>query len=245
MTLRDNPAAPGARHRGQREWRLLRGRRHTEQQPARETRPLGEREVQLPRKGKDTVHENPFNAAYLQRLKDHDPETEAHYAGYFRLRLRMKLRGRWLQDSDIEDVIQDTLLRGLKAIYEDKVRSPESFGAFISHTCDNVLFEKQRIDRPLDQIDLEAFDPPDGRSSLEVLLLRKERRKIVERVLKEDLNARDRNFLRARFFDGLTAQQMCERFDSDCPATMRVTLHRACLKFEEACKKRGLDFFRG
>jgi DNA-directed RNA polymerase specialized sigma24 family protein len=45
---------------------------------------------------------------------------------------------------DIEDVVQETLTRFLRAIRDDQIRNPESVGAFLSGICNNVIQEYRR-----------------------------------------------------------------------------------------------------
>jgi RNA polymerase sigma factor (sigma-70 family) len=179
----------------------------------------------------------PFSAEYLRLLKVHDPATEAHFDAYFRARLWMKLGGYRLQESDRRDVIQETLLRVVKAVQNDQVRSPEAFGGFVNGVCRNVLSEYWHPqDLSVDEIDL-----PDPTESAETRLLNEERKKQVETVL-NGLKRKDRNLLRAKLFDELNSEEISVRFGVKSPSHLRLLLHRARKEFAKACKKAGLDF---
>lgn len=70
-----------------------------------------------------------------------DPDTIDRY----RCKLRYKVcyhLGSFCQD--VEDVVQETLTRYLRAIRDDKIRNPESIGAFLSGICNNVILEYRR-----------------------------------------------------------------------------------------------------
>src|SRR5262252_8556856 len=55
-----------------------------------------------------------FDEAYLQRLREGDPSTEAHFVAYFSQLLRLKLRARYLTPEVVEDLSQETFSRVLK-----------------------------------------------------------------------------------------------------------------------------------
>jgi RNA polymerase sigma factor (sigma-70 family) len=183
--------------------------------------------------------ENIFNEEYLQRLRDHDPLTEAHFYCQFRSRLKVKLGGRGLQDSDIRDIIQETFMRTLNAVHEHKIESPQALGGYVSGVCDNILYEKYN-DRARSHVNVDAVDIPDEGEELEDRVYREERRKLVEMVL-QDLRSKDRELLRARIIDQLSYDEMCVRFKVSAN-NIRVLLHRATKKFADACRKREWDF---
>ena len=183
---------------------------------------------------------HPFNAEYLRRLKSGDKATGLHFESYFKSRLRLKLRCRGLQEADINDIIQETLLQALRAVQNDEIRLPAAFGGFVSAVCDYRLREKRRRDRfDLDVSELEIPDPGDN---IETLLVRKERSQQVEIILNTLLCARDRNLIRAKIFDQLSTEEMCKQFGVSSPSNLRLLLHRARKKFAKACEERGLKF---
>jgi RNA polymerase sigma-70 factor (ECF subfamily) len=72
---------------------------------------------------------------------DLDPQTIEGY----RLKLRYKVcyhLGRVCPD--VDDVVQETLTRFLQALKDDKIRNPDSLGAFLSGICNNVVAEYRR-----------------------------------------------------------------------------------------------------
>ncbi len=179
-----------------------------------------------------------FTLEYLQLLKDHDAAIEASFCSYFKPRLKMKLSGRRLQDSDVEDVIQDTFLRTLKAVRDGAIKTPEAFGGYVSRVCDFVLYEKFREPSRW-HLDVDAIEITNEHESLEQRVLDKERRKQVEKAL-ATLRYKDRNLLRAKIFEELDNDEICERFGIS-RANLRVVLHRAVQRFAKACQKQGLS----
>jgi len=178
-----------------------------------------------------------FTLEYLQLLKDHDAAIEASFFSYFKPRLKMKLGGRRLQDSDVEDVIQDTFVRTLKAVRDGAIKTPEAFGSYVSRVCDFVLYEKFREPSRW-HLDVDAIEITNEQENLEQHMFEKERRKQVEKVL-ATLRYKDRNLLRAKIFEELDNAEICEKFGIS-PTNLRVVLHRAVQRVIKACRKQGL-----
>lgn len=190
------------------------------------------------------VFDNPFNAEYLRRLKNREPEIENHFHSYFAPRLKAKLRGRRLQESDARDLVSETFVRVLNAIDHDEIHSPVAFGGYVSRVCDFVIYnffnDHQLCDNRF-YVALHEIDIPDPNPDIETVILRKERQKQVAMIL-NDLSLKDRNLLRAKLCEELTSEEMCARFGASSPDRLRVMLHRARKRFEKACRKRGLNF---
>ena len=190
---------------------------------------------------KKTVVESPFNAEYLRRLKCRDREIEDHFHSYFRQKLLLKLRGRRLQQSDVQDIIQETLMRVLKAVDKEEIRIPVAFGGYVSRVCDFVLYDF--IDHYEPYVDVDEVEMPDPTPGHDTLFLRREKREIVIIVL-NGLRPRDRNLLRAKLFDELSSEEMCERFGVSSVNHLRLLLHRARKKFADAYQKREMGFLQ-
>jgi RNA polymerase sigma factor (sigma-70 family) len=181
----------------------------------------------------------PFNAEYLQRLKNNDRTTGEHFNSYFESRLTSKLHGRRLPPWVIQDMIQETFVQVLIAVEKDRVREPSAFGAFVSGVCRNVVLNYWK--NSSNGIDVTEIDIPDPAPNLETVVLKRERQEQVERVLK-DLPPKDRDLLYAKL-DQLSPQEMIERFGECTPENLRLMLHRARKKFAQACERRHLKFF--
>lgn len=190
----------------------------------------------LPRKKVDFYS---FDAEYLRRLKARDPATEAHFYSYFQSRLKMKLRHRGFAPATVEDISQETFLRVLTGVQNGTVLHPERFGAYVSAVCDNLILEKYREFARNQHLDVDGMDVPDGNTSLETLVLHKEKRKIVAEIL-EQMPPKKRNILRAFMYEQLDREQMCARFGVKSDY-LRVLLFRAKEEFAALLKDRGLD----
>jgi RNA polymerase sigma factor (sigma-70 family) len=192
---------------------------------------------------KKKVLHNPFNGEYLRRLKNREVETSEHFYAYFKPRLQMKLRARWLRESDVQEIVQETLVRVLNGVYNDIIRTPEAFGGFVSGVCDNIVrdFLNGCMSHERFCVDIDGIDLSDPTPGIEADILRRERQELVKRIL-DDLSSKDRNLLRAKLFEELNNDEMCARFGVSSPDRLRVMLHRARNRFADVCRKRGLDF---
>src|SRR5437016_2537918 len=91
------------------------------------------------------VQRQAFDAEYVQRLANSDLETERDFVLYFTELLAIKLRSRLRAADQIDDVIQETFARVLKALRGSGVENPQALGSFVNSVCNNVLFELYRM----------------------------------------------------------------------------------------------------
>jgi len=186
--------------------------------------------------GGSAVDFHSFEAEYVQRLANGDPETESHFSVYFGKILSLKLRSRRLSPAAADDVRQETLFRVLRTLRHGAgVSQPERFGAFVNSVCNNVLLElysKGSRDSAADQ----PPDVADQRMDVDASLISEERRKMVRTVLAE-LSTKDREILRLIFFEEADRDHICRIMGVDADY-LRVLLHRAKLKFEGAFVRR-------
>ena len=64
-------------------------------------------------------------------------------------RLRLKLRYKVLYHvghgcADVDDLVQESLARFIRAEQSQKIRNTEEFGAFLNGVCRNVILEYRR-----------------------------------------------------------------------------------------------------
>ena len=65
----------------------------------------------------------------------------------------IKLRSRLRSPAQVEDAIQETFLRVLKAVRQPGgIQSPGGFGSFVNSVCNNVLFEMYRSHSRVDPL---------------------------------------------------------------------------------------------
>jgi RNA polymerase sigma-70 factor (ECF subfamily) len=177
-----------------------------------------------------------FDAEYVRRLTDGDPETESHFSTYFGKLLALKLRSRRIDPARAEDVRQETLYRVLRTLRQGGgVAHPERFGAFVNAVCNNVLLERRHAGTRESAGD-EPPDVPDRRMAIDDSLISAERRRLVRAVL-DELSAQDREILRLVFFEDADRREI-SRSMGVAPDYLRVLLHRARLKFESAFRRR-------
>ena len=171
-----------------------------------------------------------FDQAYVERLREGDSATESHFVKYFEQLLRIKLRARMLAPETVDELRQETLTRVVAALRtQGGIRQPDRFGAFVNSICNNVLLEFYRSSsraQPLEDFHLEKTDKV---LDLEGLLVTRETHEQVRTIL-EALPERDRQLLRAIFFEEKNKDEVCQTFGVD-RGYLRVLLHRAKDKF--------------
>lgn len=184
-----------------------------------------------------------FDAAYVARLTQGDPDTELHFTSYFGRLLTSKLRVRHIVPQMAEDVRQETFLRVLRTLRQGQgVSQPESFGAFVSSVCNNVLLETMNKESKHPAIPENAPEPVDERVDLDASLITEQRKRAVARVL-DSLPAKDRDVLRMVFLEEADREEVSRRMGVSAEY-LRVLLHRAKNRFEEEYTRARGDFLR-
>jgi RNA polymerase sigma-70 factor (ECF subfamily) len=181
-----------------------------------------------------------FDSPYLERLRAGDLATEQHFVAYFEQLLRIKLRSRMLPSDKAEDLRQETFIRVIAVVRKDGVRQPERFGAFVNSICNNVLLEHYRSsgkNQPVEDSDLVEI--PDKVLDLVGALYSKEVAKHVRQIL-DEMPKRDRDLLRAIFFDEKEKDAICRELGVNRDY-LRVLLLRAKDKFKVLYEKSQID----
>ena len=177
-----------------------------------------------------------FDKAYVESLRNGDPATEHHFFLYFEKLLNIKLRSRTISSDKIEDLKQETFIRVIAAVRkEGAVRQPDRFGAFVNSICNNVLLEYYRTLGKNQQIDETHQEIPDQILDLEGMMVSKQFSEHVRKILSA-LPARDRDLLRAVFFEEKDKDSVCREMGVD-RNYLRVLLHRAKGKFKAVYEK--------
>ena len=174
-----------------------------------------------------------FDDLYVRRLKEHDPEIEDHFGKYFRGVLLAKLRMS-LPAQDIDDTIQDVLLRALDML--DELRESCKLGAFVLGICRYVVLERYH---PKDSrtVSLEVkHEEIKGPSDIEAELIKEETAAFVRQVLSDMGNSREAKILRAAFLEE-DRNDICRRFNISAE-NLRLVLHRARKKFAAAYRRK-------
>lgn len=174
-----------------------------------------------------------FDKEYVDRLRDGEPETEAHFVSYFGQILGIMLRARRLPPERVDDIRQEALTRVIAILRRDGgIREPERFGAFVSSVCKNVLRENARDWAKNQSLQENQIDVPDKIADLERSLISKETKKKVREILNE-MNPRDRDLLRAIFLEEKDKDEICTQFGAD-REYLRVLLYRAKERFRSS-----------
>jgi len=146
-------------------------------------------------------------------------------------RLRLKLRYKVLYHvghgcADVDDLVQESLVRFFRAEQRHSIRNTEEFGAFLNGVCRNVILEyRRRIRRePIVDPDMPIRDTG-IRPEAEIL----EMRDAIDNGLKE-LAERDRAILRALYLEGREKDEICREWGMS-DAQFRVVLFRAKERF--------------
>jgi RNA polymerase sigma-70 factor (ECF subfamily) len=146
-------------------------------------------------------------------------------------RLRLKLRYKVLYHvghgcADVDDLVQESLVRFFRAEQRQSIRNTEEFGAFLNGVCRNVILEyRRRIRRePIVDPDMPIRDTG-IRPEAEIL----EMRDAIDSGLKE-LAERDRAILRALYLEGREKDEICREWGMS-DAQFRVVLFRAKERF--------------
>jgi RNA polymerase sigma-70 factor, ECF subfamily len=178
-----------------------------------------------------TVDREEFSAAYLERLRSGDAETERHFSGYFGRLVLLKARAR--SCCHAEDVRQETFLRVLAVLRSPEgLRDPGCLGAFVSRVCSNVILEHRR-DHDRHPSGVAPEEPSDaGTSSPEEQAMQEQRRQAVRRVLGE-LRPHDRELLSALLLRDEDRDRICAERGVTRDA-LRVLLLRARMRFRAA-----------
>ena len=175
----------------------------------------------------------PFDEAYVQRLRDRHRETEDHFFDYFRPLLTAKLRRRVRSAQLIEDAIQETFLRTLRTLKEPgALDHPEKLGAYVNAVCQNVLLEFFRNEMKMVQTSDQTPDPVDHRQDPEREVVTEEMQKLVRCIIGE-LSGRDRRILTRIFLEEKDKDLVCAELKVS-REYLRVLLHRALGRFREA-----------
>ena len=146
-------------------------------------------------------------------------------------RLRLKLRYKVLYHvghncADVDDIVQESLVRFFRAEQRNQIRNTEEFGAFLNGVCRNVILEYRRRARREPVLDPDLPIPDTGvRPEAEIF----EMRDSIENGLAE-LAERDRMILRALYLEGKEKKDICREW-SMTDAQFRVVLFRAKERF--------------
>lgn len=135
-----------------------------------------------------------------------------------------------------EEVVQETLVRTLQAVNDDRRESPRNLGAFVRGIARHVIadvYEARRSRLPLESVPYDG-----GGATLEDplgALVTEEDRQRVGRALRE-LSPSDRDILRLCFYEGLTPMEIADRTGEPAPR-IRKRKSRALTRLRTAMSR--------
>lgn len=139
---------------------------------------------------------------------------------------------------DVDDIVQEALMRFMVAAREDKIRDQAALGAFLNGICRNVVSEYRRRnsrDEPMPEV---MPEPP--RKSIAAAELFELRQAVTQGM--ERLSERDRRVLRAFYLEEKSKDEIL-RETGMTDENFRVVLCRAKERFRaiylEQTKRRG------
>jgi RNA polymerase sigma factor (sigma-70 family) len=146
-------------------------------------------------------------------------------------KLRSRLRYKVSYDlgfacPDIDDVVQESLLRYLNATRGEKLQNPAAAGAFLSGICRNVISEYRRRNLRLDPMP-EVMPEPRNEIIQDSELF--ELREAISQGL-DQLSERDRNVLRAFYLEEKSKEEILKSTGLT-DENFRVVLCRAKERF--------------
>jgi RNA polymerase sigma-70 factor (ECF subfamily) len=149
-----------------------------------------------------------FDDDYLSRLRDGHSPTQEHFRKYVTAMMKVKLRSRLKSPEAIEDVQQETFVRFYVALREGKIRQPKSLGSYVNSMCNNILKESWRVDPAVSLDSDDAPELPASPFDVSKIIDDKQAAQKIQNVL-EQLPERDRQVLRAIFFEERDKDEVC------------------------------------
>jgi RNA polymerase sigma-70 factor (ECF subfamily) len=148
----------------------------------------------------------------------------------YRLKLRYKVYYHLGSSCpDAEDVVQETMIRFLRALRDEKIQNPESTAAFLSGICNNVIQEYRRRQWKEPLRDFDSSPPGCAKDrELETLELRQ-----VIALIMSQLSQRDRGILCAFYLEEKCREEIC-RMMGLSDVQFRVALFRAKGRFRKS-----------
>jgi RNA polymerase sigma factor (sigma-70 family) len=129
---------------------------------------------------------------------------------------------------DVDDVVQESISRLLAAARDDKIRNPESLGAFLSGICNNVISEYRRR---LWKEPLAEPEMPERAARASSHADAFAEREAITTTLAE-MSDRDCRLLRAFYLEEADKEDICHR-EGVSDGQFRVALFRAKERFRK------------
>ncbi len=174
----------------------------------------------------------PFDQQYVNRLMQGDTETCVHFSRYFTKLLVLKLRSKLRDNSQAEDVAQETLLRVFK-YFRDKgsLENPERLGAWVNSFCDNIALEFFRAGNRFQQAPESLPEPVSQALNAEFNCINTERKARLADALRK-LDNKDRIIIEKVFLQEQDKDNICRELGIN-RNHLRLKVHRALGRFRK------------
>jgi RNA polymerase sigma-70 factor (ECF subfamily) len=143
--------------------------------------------------GKESIAMN-FDAGFLTRLKQRDPDTCTFLVSSLTPVLDARLRYKLRDHGAIEDIRNETFYRVFCLVDGERIRQPEQLGSFVRGVCDRVAHECRRKTRITEPLSGANWEPADRQPPLDNLLVEQERKALLRREVMK-LPAEDRRLI--------------------------------------------------
>ncbi|MGO4882230.1 MAG: RNA polymerase sigma factor [Bryobacteraceae bacterium] len=135
-----------------------------------------------------------FDAGFLTRLQQRDPEACTFLVSSLTPALEARLRCKLRDYGAIEDIRNETFYRVFCLVDGGRIRTPEQLGSFVRGVCDRVAQESRRKRHATEFLHDTVFEPRDCRPHLDQVLIDQERSDLVWREVMK-LSEEDRRLI--------------------------------------------------
>lgn len=139
------------------------------------------------------------------------------------------------QQDDIDDAVQETFLKAMKAYKDFKFKSDGELKSWLLIICRHVItdmFRSNRNNISIEQNNIELFDDSDVEVLLEAKITHEEDVKKVTSALKK-LKSAEQEIIRLRINEEMTFCDIAIALDSKEPA-VKMRFYRAIVKLKES-----------
>jgi RNA polymerase sigma factor (sigma-70 family) len=159
----------------------------------------------------------PISVLREARLRDAPQQLDPVTLERLRLGLRMIALRSFSDAEAAEEVVQETLARGLGALEDGRLDDPARLAAYFRGICHHVIVDTIRTRQrttSLDALPERASGNPNG-DALHVLITQEQKERVI-RALKE-LSPASRECLRLSFYEGLKPAEVAARLGEPGP----------------------------
>jgi len=166
-----------------------------------------------------------FDAGFVTRLKQRDPDTCTFLVSSLTPVLEARLRYKLRDHGAIEDIRNETFYRVFCLVDRGRVRQPEQLGSLVRGVCDRVAQESCRKARATESLPGAGMETPDRQPHLDKVLVEKERRALLWRGVTK-LSEADRRLIVEMHCEERDRREMA-RARGISPTSLNVRLCRA------------------